>query len=365
MKYLKGRWNLLIASVIIFNIAILQWNRWGINILQELDDGDFFFLGGPSLFYPTALFPSLVAVGYIITFFISLGKVEISENNNRMDITEKKGWITQEISIPYDSITSASFGNNELRWSALGTVVLILSSYYLFIDGISLLTYDAVYGFGIDTGIYYIVQASGNLIAVVFVIFFTPGEIRIRSTEIDRIIVSMPIIWSRNQKNWFGSKLSDLLRISTREKSIDNHIIFLNMIYGVILISSSIISRIFLIFSNEILRILYLFIGIYYLTEGIKQFSVNSKYGLWMSELSQKPRKIFNRLILYASWIIIIAITLFTVINNTISIPPETNILLIALVNSIFLLIMLFPGIWNGVHHITGKIIKKREKLVI
>jgi hypothetical protein len=363
MKYLKGRWNLLIASVIIFVIAIFQWNRWGINILQELNDGDFFFLGGPSLFYPTALFPSLVAVGYFITFLFTLGIVKITKEDNNLHISEKKGWISQEVSISYDSITSASCSNTKLRWSALGAIVLILSSYYLFIDGISLLTYDAVFGYGIDTGIYYVLQAIGNLIALIFVLFFTPGEIRIRSTKIDRIILSIPIIWYKIQKKRFESELSEILQISATRKSFDFQNGYLSLVYGLILISSSIISRIYLIFSNEILRIIYIFIGIYYLMVGIKHLSLKSKKGLWMLESTEIQNKVITRSVFYMFWTTIIVITLITVINNTSSILPGTNIVLIAILNCTFLLIMLFPGIWKGIHYISEKFGNKREKI--
>jgi len=365
VKYYKGKWNLLLASVLTAFISILQGKRWGMNILQELDDGNFFFLGGPSLWYPTALFPSLVAIGYLITFFCSLGSIEINRDGDVLHIYEKNGLIRQKLSIRADSVTTISISNTKLRLSAIGAIVLVLSSYYLFIDGISLLSYHAVYGTGIDTGLYYVLQASFNVIAVVLVIFFTPGEIRIRSSEIDRIIMQIPFIASSKEKTEFLSEISRTLEIPATEQVNKNHKDLMSLIWGIILISSAILSRIFLVFSNEVLRVIFIFVGILTINHGIKGISVTSQKGLWFSTINPYSRKKTIPFWFFIEWALIGIITVYTIINNLLFLPPGINFSLIILVNSLFVLILLFPGIWIGIGYISKIIRSKKSQSTI
>ncbi|TFG20329.1 MAG: hypothetical protein EU530_03460 [Promethearchaeota archaeon] len=352
MKFHIGKWNLLIAGVLIAFISILQWKRWGINIVQELDDGNFFFLGGPSLWYPTALFPSLVAIGYLITFFCSLGFIEITREGEVLHFYEKNGLIRQKVSLRSDSVTTLSISNTKLRMSAIGAIVLVLSSYYLYIDGISLLTYHAVYGTGIDTGLYYILQASFNVIAIVFVIFFTPGEIRLHSLEIDRIIMQIPIFLTSQKKRDFLFEITQTLDISARGKENSNHGDLLGLIWGVILFTSAILSRVFLVFSNEVLRIIYVFIGILIMSSAIKGMSVTSQKGLWFTETHPKSGMRTISLWFFLEWALIGIITVYTIINNLLYLISGINLYLIILMNCLFGLIVIFPGIWLGVAYI-------------
>ncbi len=359
MKFYKGKWNLLIAGVLISFISILQWKRWGINIVQELDDGNFFFLGGPSLWYPTALFPSLVAIGYLITFFCSLGFIEITREGEVLHFYEKNGLIHQKISLRSDTITTLTISNTKLRMSAIGAIVLVLSTYYLYIDGISLLTYHAVYGTGIDTGLYYILQASFNVIAIVFVIFFTPGEIRLHSSEIDRIIMQIPLFLTSREKSDFLFEITQTLNISARRKENCNHGDLLGLIWGVILFTSAILSRVFSVFSNEVLRIIYISIGILLMSSAIKGMSVSSQKGLWFAEIYPKSRMRNINIWFFMEGTLIGIITVYTIINNLVYLTSGINLNLIILMNCLFCLIVIFPGIWLGIAYI----FKRRKKI--
>ena len=351
MKYRKEKWNLLIASVLIFIISILQWNRWGVKVLQELDDGCFFFLGGPSLWYPTALFPSLVAIGFLITFFCSLGTVEITKTEKMLQLNEKNGLIKQKVAIDTSSVESISISNKKFRASSIGVIVLILSSYYLYIDGISLLTYNAVYGIGIDTGIYYILQASVNILATVLVLFFSPGEIRICSSQVNRVIVNLPIIWRPKQRKSVLAELKRSLDISidtpTSLKRSENIVV---LIYGIVLVILSILSRIFLVFSNEVIRIIYVFIGLMCITYSVKNSGENFERGIWFSTLTKRFQRNGIRMWILGITGLIVISTCFTIINNLIyvRIAPNLVLLITGICISVFLIII--PAIWFDIH---------------
>ncbi|MBN2156723.1 MAG: hypothetical protein JW776_11840 [Candidatus Lokiarchaeota archaeon] len=350
MKYRKGSWNLLIASGVLTLIAILQWNRWGLQILQELDDGCFFFLGGPSLWYPTALFPSLVAIGYLIAFLCTLGTVEISSSDESLTIYEKKGLITQNVSLPLQSITEVSISNTEMTWSALGTIPLALSSYYLFMDGISLLNYHAVFGYGIDTGVYYVLQASGNIVAILLVFFWAPGQMVIRSNQLDRVIVQIPIIWNSKQKNRIERNLIDILEIeSKKHPTNENRINLVLVLYGMTLIALSIISRVFLIYSNDVLRLLFIFNGILYLTYGTKNFVPDTNNWLWFSHPNKSAFNLKKNTWILLSLGGLIVVILLTSINNLIFSFQAYQIFVTIFVNCIFFVVSVVPAVWIGV----------------
>ncbi len=347
MKYRTERWNLLIASILILIVSILQWNRWGIKILQELEDGNFFFLGGPSLWYPTALFPTIVAIGYLLTFLISIGEVDFSQNDGVITITEKKGLIRQKAVIPLNSIISDSFSNIGIRWSALGCIVLLLSSYYLYADGISLLTYHAVFGYGIDTGVYYILQATVNIIAVILVMFFSPGEICIRSRLIDRVLVQIPVIWSGKQKKYLLNEYFQLMEHPIRERNssiIDKSNLLLSL-YGVILIIVVILTRIFLSFSNEVTRLVYLFVGILYLAIGIKKLTSNYRVGIWIETKMNYSRIIIEKIWIIGLSAIVMILTFGFYIYNLLFLNLASNPTLTAIINSMILLVITVPGV--------------------
>ena len=97
MKFFKARWNHGAAAGVLIILSVIQGWRWGTDILQLQDEGNAFILGGPSLWYATALFPTMVGIGYLISWLGSLGGVEIHSEDSIIEISEKKLFRTQKI----------------------------------------------------------------------------------------------------------------------------------------------------------------------------------------------------------------------------------------------------------------------------
>ena len=121
------------------------------------------------------------------------------------------------------------------------------------------------------------------------------------------------------------------------------------LIYGCVLFSASVLSRVFSVFSNEILRLVYIFVGILSITYGTKKISSDTQNGLWFSVLSEQAQKNKEQIWGYSLWLLTVFVTLFTIINNTLVVYLDINLNLIIVVNCLFGLIAVSPGIWLGI----------------
>jgi hypothetical protein len=334
MKYFKARWNYGAAGMILLVISIIQGWRFGYDILQELDDGCAFILGGPSLWYATALFPTIVGVGYLISWLLSVGNIEYTTGQSSVKISEKKLLRTQRLRLSRNEIDFISFSNTKLGWENVGLVLLVLSSYWLAIDAFTMLNYHAAFGLGIISARFYLLQVIANVCAIILILFFGPGKVLIRGEILGSVEFEFPLLLDAIRRTGRYNLLKkDFNLIALRiPKSLQRHLVVI-LLYGLLLFVVSITSRIFNVFSNEPLRILYIVVGVWCFAYSVKNLFPDGKKWLWKSANNKGKIKIT----ISKSPLVLVGFTLFctclTVIFNLVNLPKSPVLLRLIISN--------------------------------
>lgn len=160
-----------IAAVIILLLAAINMSVFGTAIDDENHLGSWFFLGGPSMFFPMSAFMFLVALGLLGYTIFSTAIFTFTKTKHFYLIEERRIFIPLMTEIPRENIqgiriTNANTGPKYF-WIILAAFNLILC----FTDGLYFLTNEFAFGSGLIVGKFYILTGIGHLVAIGILVF--------------------------------------------------------------------------------------------------------------------------------------------------------------------------------------------------
>jgi len=311
--------RIIVFFILIINSIVVGLN-YGIEFLAGETRGNWLFLGGPSLWYPTCAINTLVALGLAIFIIIASRRIVIKFNGNTIDILEER-WKILKIknAINLEDIEGIYLDSFKLNGKVLWIPLFGIQSFYLITDGIFLLSNPFAFGEGILTGILYLSIGLIDLI-VLFILLISNQLTLIFETKDDKFI--LPIFLEKksdfnkfflefyrqlevliekedfsllfcfyyinqNKKIKNSDKFQKIINENDKDAktkmqkskikedikqfiiNIKNFNIF-RLVSSIILLLIAIISKLFHIFANEILSIYLFLISLYLIIKSIK-----------------------------------------------------------------------------------------------
>ncbi|WP_371802088.1 hypothetical protein [Candidatus Lokiarchaeum ossiferum] len=160
-----------IAAVIILLLAAINMSVFGTAIDDENHLGSWFFLGGPSMFFPMSAFMFLIALGLLGYTLFSTAIFTFTKTKHFYLIEERRIFIPLMTEIPRENIQGIRITNAKTGpkyfWIILAAFNLILC----FTDGLYFLTNEFAFGSGLIVGKFYILTGIGHLIAIGILVF--------------------------------------------------------------------------------------------------------------------------------------------------------------------------------------------------
>jgi len=156
----------LIAAVLMLSMAAINISTFGTLIDTENHIGEWFFLGGPSMFYPMSAFMLLVGIALLLHTVPSTALIRFRKTEHFYTVEEYRILVPWKTEIPIEEIEGIRITNAKTGpkffWIILMTWNLILC----FTDGLHLLTNPFAFGAGLLVGKFYIITAVVHLIAL-------------------------------------------------------------------------------------------------------------------------------------------------------------------------------------------------------
>ncbi|MHA1821079.1 MAG: hypothetical protein ACTSU2_16700 [Promethearchaeota archaeon] len=333
-KFLQFRsisWSRILATLLIIVTAIIQAKKFGISFADESIPGHWQFLGGPSLFFPTSVFPLLVAVPLIFCSIFSYAKIHIglvydntSGDNDIFDsiyVYEKRFGLTYLNLFEKNNIASIQYNKSKIGPHHFWLVYFGIQIWFLGVDAFSFLTDPFRFGMEIEVGYYYLFQVAVDFIVLVLLTFFAQNYFQIRTLtkrkegkeeqKLFELQFFAPRFLGSKKRNYnlinlFSenmpttnsntdsvsnplNKSKGAFKLEKTSEVLKNNkimlkIMALKVLIGVIFISVAFITQIFKIYSSEALRITLFISGLIFLFNVLKTYI----YGMFKGDTQNK-----------------------------------------------------------------------------
>ncbi|MHA1510382.1 MAG: hypothetical protein ACTSRX_01530, partial [Promethearchaeota archaeon] len=155
-----------IAAILMIGMAGINISIFGTEIDTENHIGSWFFLGGPSMFYPMSAFMLLVGVGLLIYSLLSTSNISFSKSENFYFVEENRFPMPLMTEIPRDEVISARLTNAKTGPRYFWIIVMSLNLILCFTDGFHYLLNPFAFGAGYLVGALYITTGFIHLIAL-------------------------------------------------------------------------------------------------------------------------------------------------------------------------------------------------------
>ncbi|MHA1619628.1 MAG: hypothetical protein ACTSVZ_10140, partial [Promethearchaeota archaeon] len=286
-----------IAAVLILLMASINMSVFGTAIDEENHLGSWFFLGGPSMFYPMSAFMLLVAVGLLFYTVFSIASLRFTSTEHFYLIEEYRIFMPWMTEIPKDKIQAVRITNAKTGpkyfWILLAAFNLILC----FTDGTFFLTNPFAFGAGLLVGKFYIITGFVHLIAICILLFKHQHMLEI-VTEEKRYELYFNPPKSNLVKNGIDSlfnldnqeEKTSGLNLLTKTQIID----WQDLLTGVGFILFAVISHIIYRGAGNPLRIVLYIFGFILIVRGIKE-DFTKKDGLNIIQNKENNRLYINK----------------------------------------------------------------------
>jgi hypothetical protein len=272
-------------------LAMGVWNvlNFGFFLTGENDVGNWLVLGGPSIFFPTSLFPMVIALGLLVYCCGAGAIITFSKTPHFYTIEEYRflaPWMTE---IPRDKVIAVRMQNNRTGPKFVWIFMFGLHMIWLLEDGLHFVLNPFSFGTSYLVGYSYIATALVQLVALLILTFRTQNFLEI-VTEDKRYELQfsppavMPNITATIEQ-FFGLPALIEPRHRYRQFNTDprkeNNIFpkfkqhFLadwrQMLTGLVFISLAVWSKINGMFAGDPLRLVLLMYGFYLFLKGYKE----------------------------------------------------------------------------------------------
>ncbi|MBD3188248.1 hypothetical protein GF325_15540 [Candidatus Bathyarchaeota archaeon] len=275
----------LLAGTFLVLLSLTSAWYFGVSTGHGNPLGTWLFLGGLSLFFPTALVPMIVGFTLCVYCMFCFSKIHFERISSDpdlltiVDIRTPRGKVAE---IKVDEIESISLTNASTGPKYLWILVFIIPIVYLYIDGFSFLLNPSSFGNAFGTGIAYVISASVQLGCLLLLLLDSHHILKILAG--DRIYEQQ--FTPANIKSWRRANIGFMLqpRSSRDEGSIKKQTSstlpeppvtrqptdYKRVTIGILFIVLGMLSRIFHAWAGEMLRFMLFIAGIILIVEGIK-----------------------------------------------------------------------------------------------
>lgn len=158
-----------------FSIILAGYNIffYGFDLTTESLRGNWFVLGGPTLFYPLSVLPLVVAIGLVFYTLFSSAIITISKTPHLYRVEEYRflaPWMTE---IPRDQVRGIKMTNSHTGPKYAWIFVLGIHIIWCYVEGFHFLLNPFTFGYGWAAGWSYIATATVQLIVLLTLILKT------------------------------------------------------------------------------------------------------------------------------------------------------------------------------------------------
>lgn len=173
-------WGRLLCAVILASSSVIQAIEFGTLFYSENADGNWLFLGGPSVWYATGLLPAVLAAGLLLYAVLSVARVTVTAGGGQALRVEewRFGRITQNTWKSGENY-QAVLGERRIGARWLWVIPLGFHTYMLLWDSVAYLTNPFAYGRGLVTGAYFAFQVVVDIGTLVILLVQAPVHLRV------------------------------------------------------------------------------------------------------------------------------------------------------------------------------------------
>jgi hypothetical protein len=274
----------LLAGTLLFLLSIIQYLEWGADFSFDNGDGNWVFLGGPSLWYATGFFSMLFA---LILFGYAVGaqkRIGLRDTGKSYEFIENRWFfVNRQTDIPKEDIRAIFISNSHTAIRFLWILPLGLHLYYLGIDAFAYLCNPMAFSQGFITGGYYLLQAVADLVALSLILLTPLTTIEIHTSD-KRYVLKCALFtrWKSASKEkdfiikfgtFFAIPLEKLTHESKRSRWT------LQLLTGGFFLLLAIFSRVFNFYAGELLRLALIFAGIVFIIRSVKSEPIHNSSG--------------------------------------------------------------------------------------
>ncbi|MHA1791990.1 MAG: hypothetical protein ACTSVI_05045 [Promethearchaeota archaeon] len=188
----------LLAAILLLVSSWMQAQKWGVVLFSEHIGANWLFLGGPSLWFPTGLFPLIYGAFILVYLPFHPKKVTISLNDRKISIKDKRYWHVKEKKLEFAEIKNVVVKPLSRSSWLFWTFPLGLQAYFLLQDGLAYLLNPFAFGVGIEAGWSYLFQAAILLASLIILLMASHLKLIIHA---ENVVVKLKAwIWTKNAR---------------------------------------------------------------------------------------------------------------------------------------------------------------------
>jgi len=270
-----------IVAILMIGMAAVNISVFGTDIDTENHIGSWFFLGGPSMFFPMSAFMLLVGFGLLIYSLFSTVNIVFSKSENFYFVEEYRfpmPWMTE---IPRDEVISARLTNSKTGAKYFWIILMSLNLVLCFTDGFHFLLSPYAFGAGLIVGKFYVLTGFVHLIALCILLLRHQTLLEIVTKEKRyEINFNLPAVKSPDLveaiSNCFDLNVSGEIDPNLKQTQVKD---WRNLIIGLVFLLTGIISVVTFRFAGDTLRIVLYIFGFMLVVKGFKEDFSSSKNG--------------------------------------------------------------------------------------
>ena len=286
-----------IAAILMIGMAVINISVFGTDIDTENHIGSWFFLGGPSMFYPMSAFMLLVGVGLLIYSLFSTVNIVFSKSENFYFVEEYRfpmPWMTE---IPRDEVISARLTNAKTGAKYFWIILMAFNLILCFTDGFHFLLNPYAFGAGFLVGKFYVLTGFVHLIALCILLLKHQTLLEIVTKEKRyEINFNLPAVKSPDLveaiKNCFDLNISGEIDSNLVQTKVKD---WRNLIIGLTFLITGIVSVVTFRFAGDPLRIVLYIFGFMLIVKGFKEDFSASKNGFKILKTNENQELIVQK----------------------------------------------------------------------
>jgi len=286
-----------IAAILMIGMATINISVFGTDIDTENHIGSWFFLGGPSMFFPMSAFMLLVGVCLLIYSLFSTVNIVFSKSENFYFVEEYRfpmPWMTE---IPKDEVISARLTNAKTGAKYFWIILMSLNLILCFTDGFHFLLNPDAFGAGLLVGKFYVLTGFVHLIALCILLLKHQTLLEIVTKEKKyEINFNLPAVKSPDLveaiSNCFDLNVSGEIDLNLKQTEVKD---WRNLIIGLIFLITGIISVVTFRFAGDPLRIVLYIFGFMLVVKGFKEDFSSSNNGFKILNTNENQELIVQK----------------------------------------------------------------------
>ncbi|MEX2727658.1 MAG: hypothetical protein Q6353_010415 [Candidatus Sigynarchaeum springense] len=275
----------LIAGLLLFSRGVFFLVEYGVEFGGYTGVGNWLFLGGFSMFFPTGAFPLIVGTILLIISAFTFMKLNITRTPDALVIDEMRFPRSMSVKIPLEDIQAMRLTNGRTGMRFLWVILFIIPVYFLAVDGFSFIYNPDLYGMGtceifpfMDgagecVGLAYLISATVQLACMLLLVINSHYTIEIVTKDKFIEIPYYPINYRSLQRSSLAHVLfEDTGRAlpGTPVASIKQAGDVKRLVCGLLFVIIGIASRAFYLWAGEMLRFVLLIAGTIIFVDAMK-----------------------------------------------------------------------------------------------